>query len=355
MSEFVLRPAGADKSAIRLIASGSAWSIVDAAESSEDGDGEQSAEASAVASWLGDLQSSTSGAYIAEREVNLGDSAAAAAIIEAIYRAGDGRDGDRDGDRLTFYRHPEHGLIARRNDEPAFMQVDVQPQAGRILTAWHHRFRRRQILSLEPYGLRRAVARRGTRIVAELNRGELLEDWTAKIPADRKPLSQAIDALRELARLRAVAFVGRDIQRAWGLTPPALRIELTFDPGPMAAAGEPATQRVLEVGARAGTDVAAPGCYARIASDPTVFVIDPATCDTLPEIVGRIELPWPFTITSPRPGIKSPATAAVRSSPRFSTTCSSIALPRPVESMELLESRVGASSNWAPATATSPP
>ncbi|MCG8425333.1 MAG: DUF4340 domain-containing protein [Proteobacteria bacterium] len=272
--------AGSRRPAIHLVARGSAWSIrrsdwPDSIQQGSErpghrtspGDKSSAAEADAVARWLVDVERSTTGRYVSAPSITENSfQIAPRAIIEVMYRSGQ-------PDRLAFFDHRDHGLVARRNREPAVMRVDVEPHAGRVLTAFARRFRRRQLLSAQPHGLREAISRRGKSVVTHLVRGELLDDWTARKPAGKKPKKPVIDALRALALLRAVAFVSEERRKQAGLDPARLRVEVAFDPGPLDSAG---IRHILDIG-RATTA----GCHARLDGDPAVFVIDGQLCATL--------------------------------------------------------------------------
>ncbi|MEM9493131.1 MAG: hypothetical protein AAGC55_28535 [Myxococcota bacterium] len=222
------------------------------------------AEAEAVDAWLSALRASTSGRYLDPGA--LPAAAAPRARISIVYS-------DGHGETLVLLSGPGPALWVRRDDEPVVAALDVQPHAGQLLPVAAPRFRRRQLLTLEPYGLRRAEARRGRTTVAHLVRSELLDDWRVLAPGGASVDPSVIAGLRELARLRVQSFALGGRPGEYGLSTPARRIELDYDPGPLDDQGA----RVVLLIGRQITD----GCYGLLAEDPSVFILDRDTCALL--------------------------------------------------------------------------
>lgn len=267
-----IRVAPADAPEVSLVARGSAWHLriaTDAVAAAESGAAAATtveakaaaAEVGAVHEWLAALARAVGGALVPAAEARPGARALAVTFTHA-----DGRT-----EELAFFR-PVRGKpwLVRRNDEPVFLALDPAVVVGErgILPAGPDRFRRRQLLALEPYGLREAVARRGGRVVEHVVRGELISDWDVRVPAGKGLRAGAIDDLREAAgRLRARRYLAS----AW--RGPRREVEVVFDPGPL----DPAPRRHrIDIGARTEA-----GCVARLDDDPALFELDQAACDAL--------------------------------------------------------------------------
>lgn len=288
-SQLIITASAGTRVAIR--ASGTSWRWVD--------DGASAIEAEAVDEWLSHLKRAASGAFVWLADVGIAamPSQESMAIqktearwvmtIDARY-AGDRRD------VVHVLRHQTLGLLARRNDEPIGLRLDVAEHAAALIPVHPLRFSRRQLLSREPFGLRRATAmtyRSGRPVtVAALTRGELLEDWRVSIPSGRRPRSQALEHLRELGRLRALDFEHATILTRHGLTPPRRRIRVTFDRAPGEVGPDRRTPRdgspigaseegvihIIDVGAATER-----GCYARLDARGAVFLLDRDACAAL--------------------------------------------------------------------------
>jgi len=140
--------------------------------------------------------------------------------------------------RLGLRGRGRGGLLLRRGDEPVSWPVGAQAQT--LLTASAVRFRVRQLLSVEPYAMCEAKRWRGGRLVEHIERGELLEEWRALVPAGGRVHQPAVAELRQAGSdLRAVRFAAAAPGAQHGLTPPRLRVEMTFDPPPVANSSEP--------------------------------------------------------------------------------------------------------------------
>ncbi|GAB4559931.1 MAG: hypothetical protein Tsb0020_06180 [Haliangiales bacterium] len=190
---------------------------------------------------------------------------------------------------------------------------DVRDAVGAL------RFRPRELLSREPYSLRELRAYRRGRLVAHIERGNGLSDWRVRVPAghvlradtpsgrapegavtepgrvhgggfvagssrvedgvaraEARASGVVIDSLRQaIARLRAQRFIAAEPRPAHRLSPPVLRVEARFDPGPLDPDDAP-LRHVIELGADT-----LDGCLARLDGHGSVFEIDRARCALL--------------------------------------------------------------------------
>ncbi len=166
-------------------------------------------------------------------------------------------------------------LLLRRGDEPVSWPVGAEAQT--LLTAPAVRFRMRQLLSLEPYSMREAERWRDGRLVERIERGELLEEWRALVPEGGRVHLPVVAELRQAGSdLRAVRFAAAAPSAHHGLTPPRLRVEMTFDPPPVEASSEPLRHTVA-----IGRETKSGGCYAELDADPAVFELSRAHCQAL--------------------------------------------------------------------------
>lgn len=237
----------AGETELALAAHGQVWTV------SSGDDDEQTADAGAVRDWLEELADLISGEPLPVASVAPGPPEA---VID-IAGAGDLRE------RIALHHHPEQGLLARRDAEPVFWPlaadsiVELLPQGN---------FQSRQLITREPWGLRRVRALAGGRPVEELVRGELAGDWSAATPANADLEPGIIEALRPvLAGLRAERFAGPD--EATGLGRPRRVVEVELDPAP--GGTEPFRHRI-ELGADADE-----GCYARIDRGAPAVLAEP--------------------------------------------------------------------------------
>ena len=264
LAEIHITPAEAP--AVTLVARGSAWHLRLAASAAAAAD---TAEVGAVYGWLAALTRAAGGALIPADEARPG-----ARVLAVTFTHADGRT-----EELALFR-PERGntWLARRNHEPVFLALDPAVVLGArgILPAGPARFRRRQVLALEPHALREAVARRGGRVVEHLVRGELLSDWDVRVPAGKRLRAGAIEAIREAAgRLRARRYLAPEPERHGARQPWRRQVEVVFDPAPVDTEPAPRRHRI-DIGARTEA-----GCRARLDQEPTLIELDRASCDAL--------------------------------------------------------------------------
>ncbi|WP_428266218.1 DUF4340 domain-containing protein [Haliangium sp.] len=233
---------------------------------------EVATEPSAVREWLAHLDGAASGAYVPA------GGTATPALVLTLVPAGTG---STRPSRVALYRGSGVGLggtarwRARRGREPIDLVLERAPHAGALMPVTPLRFRDRGLLALEPTALRAVRVRAGGRVLVHLVRGVLIDDWQVRVPPGARVRAGVIAELRELARLRARRFVATGPAPAHGLTPPRRRVELDFDPEPLAGADAP-TRHVLELGA--ATDA---GCLARLDGDGPVFELATDTCAVL--------------------------------------------------------------------------
>ena len=271
----VMRPG---QELVRFLARGSTWAMQVAArpESQPDDEGHiqpaepQPTEPGTVASWLAGLQNAASGTYLSL-------TALARPLetlpVRAVIEFREDRVDAGDVDRITFQVDPVRGLVARRDDERAVMPC--RPDMAGFLAAGPEAFRRRQILALEPYALTEAILRRGQTVVAHLVRGEMLDEFVARVPSGQKAIPGAVTTLRSVAHLRALAFPDPSTadRLARLLEHPRLAIELVFDPGPL---DDQPVRHVLELAVPDSKT-----CVARIDAARPVFLVDHALCQAL--------------------------------------------------------------------------
>jgi hypothetical protein len=234
---------------LRLEARGRAWTVT------EDAGEERRAEPEAIRDWLEELSDTVAGEPIPAAALEPGPP-------EATVEAGHGPDLR---ERITIHHLPDRGLVARRGNEPVFWPLSPD-SVTELLPAGG--FRSRQLLTREPFGLRRVQASRGGRVLEELVRGELAGDWSA---GDAAVISGTLEQLRPVvAGLRAERFARAG--EATGLASPRRVIEVELDPPPGAA--EP-LRHTIEVGASADE-----GCYARV-DGGTAAVLAEGDCQVL--------------------------------------------------------------------------
>ncbi len=226
----------------------------------------------------------------------------------------------RDQEPIAFaLDHPVHasgllsiaGLDHEKRGNAAL--GDVRDAVGAL------RFRPRGLLSREPYSLREVRAYRRGQLVAHIERGDGLSDWRVRVPAghvlradaqrgwaservvaepsrveaggtaaearraqardaaaETRASGAIIDLLRQaIARLRAQRFIAEEPRPTHRLSPPPLRVEAHFDPGPLDP-DDALLSHVIEFGADT-----ADGCLARLDGRGPVFELDGARCDLL--------------------------------------------------------------------------
>jgi hypothetical protein len=230
------------------------------------------AERAAVDEWLSALAAAASGAVVPVAELD-----ATPALVFSVIVQQSGVE-----DVVEVYRHPRSPgaaphWLARRNGEPVYLVLDVAPHAAGIMPVEPLRFLPRTLLVREPFALREVIGSEQGRVSEHLQRGELLDDWAAAVPAQSAVRPGTVDALRQtLAGLRAVRFVADAPAPAHRLTPPRRRVAAVFDPGPLDQ-GAPFRDRI-DIGADTPR-----GCLARLdAGAPgPVFELDRRVCDVL--------------------------------------------------------------------------
>ena len=181
-------------------------------------------------------------------------------------------------------RH-DRRLALRRAGEPVGFLLDAGATA--LLEPSPHLFRSLDLIELDPSALAAAAARRGGRVIEAVERGEVLEEWSARAPAGAAVDDDAVNALLEqVAYLRAERVVAARARPPHGLAPPRRTVELRFDPAP--GADRPIVH-VIDLGAA----TAAGGCHARMGDDPVVYELPAARCRALAG-------PWTAPAGSPR-------------------------------------------------------
>ncbi len=176
-------------------------------------------------------------------------------------------------DRIELRRAGGRCFLRRAGESVDWL---VSCPAAAVLRPSPLRFRRRQLIAAEPFALRHAVRRRGDRVVEEIERGELLEDWRVVAPERRRVVPDAVGALRQAAaELRARRFVAAEAAPRDQLTPPRIEVEVEFDPRPGAEPSQLVRHRI-ELGR-----VTSDGCLVRVDGDPAVAEIDQSSCRAL--------------------------------------------------------------------------
>jgi hypothetical protein len=232
------------------------------------GDLEQTADragqAQALRDWLRQFRDLPTGELVpADRLTPLG-----AVEIEA---------GDEEHlERVEIARTGSGRIVARRPDEPVALALGRG--ALELVTPGPHRFRSLDLLAYDPTALQRATARRGAVAAEAIERGELLEEWTARVPpgaaVDPSAIERLVDAASNLRAQRADSPRAEPRHR---LTPPRRTIDLVFDPPPGSAPDAPAVRHTIELGAATEPG----GCFARLAGDPVVFELAAQACAAL--------------------------------------------------------------------------
>lgn len=189
----------------------------------------------AARQWLAELASATAGE--AERVAPKGPEATPEATIELDYESGE-------PDRLELWRQNGRWWGRRAGESVALALGD---SVDRLLAAQPVWFRDRELLRRDPSE------------VAAIRRGE------RELPLDLAP---------RLAHLTALRWVAPRAAPEHGLAPPRARVSIDFHPAPVDTGDS--DHVVLEIGGRAEG-----GCYARLAGDPAVFVLEGSTCDAL--------------------------------------------------------------------------
>lgn len=229
-----------------------------------------SAEPAAVRAWLSALADAASGAFLLVKEHDVPIEPAFTLIVER-----DGRE-----ETIDVYRDPRAPRsaprwLARRHGDPVYLVLDVAPRAAEIEPVDPLRFRPRTLLGREPFGLREIIARDQGRMSEHLVRGQLIDDWDARVPAQATVRPGIMDGLRQaVSRLHAQRLVAAAPVPAHRLDPPRRRIEAVFDPGPLD--GETPIRHHLDLGADTSQ-----GCLGRLDGQGSVFELDRQTCATL--------------------------------------------------------------------------
>ncbi len=180
-------------------------------------------------------------------------------------------------DQLVLARVGKRLTVARRGEAVVW---STSSAAIDLFMASPGLLRERQLLRLEPFSLRRAQRRRGDRADADIERGQLLEDWVVHQPAGHVGAGDAIARLREVGgRLRAQRFVGSTV-----LGPTRARISLEFD----GSRGGDSTSHVVTIGA--ATDA---GCRAELDGAGPLFTLSAEDCATLLGPWSKLALPTP--------------------------------------------------------------
>ncbi|MCC6877183.1 MAG: DUF4340 domain-containing protein [Sandaracinaceae bacterium] len=224
-----------------------------------DGGAPQAADPTAVSAWLGELRRAR-----AEGFDPLPASLPEATATLTIHRAEDGGE-----EVLRIVGDVEGGVSARRGEEGALARFPAALDA--LVQASALRFRDRALLTEE------AGQARSLRVVASGAEQRAIRDaqgtWQLEAPlaseADRVGVRELIAAI---ASLRAERFAGEQAQPEHGLSEPAVRLEVRFEPAE-GQDGGPYT-RTLRVGAATEG-----GAFAQLDDRSDVFVIASSVVD----------------------------------------------------------------------------